>query len=124
MSRKRSSCDLLDVVSLCSDLEPLARLKDPPFDWECARYGKRRRSQGPDRDGLKFYLVLLTIFVLHAPAGFPPLARVREAWLWLDKHHSIMAADLVKLQKDRFEWASQCGDSMRLMMKYLVAPRL
>ena len=49
--RSRTSNDLFSVKDMVNDFRQYARLKDPPFDWECADYSKSRRSQAPDREG-------------------------------------------------------------------------
>jgi len=120
MKRSRTQNDVLDCVELGKHLEPYAKLKTAPWDWEVARYGKTRRSQGPDRQGLEAYDKLLQVILLAAPTGHPPLYRLREVWVWLHKEHNIMASDIQKRGMPVSDWASQSADNIRLMCKHLL----
>jgi hypothetical protein len=120
MKRSRTQNDVLDCVELGKHLEPYAKLKTAPWDWEVAGYGKTRRSQGPDRQGLEAYEKLLQVIRLAAPTGHPPLYRLREVWVWLHKEHNIMASDIQKRGMPVSDWASQSADNIRLMCKHLL----
>ena len=117
--RKRSFNDDLSVCGLIDALTCHARDKACPWDWECAYYSKRRRTQGPDRQGLESYSALLSIIVHHAPGGLPSLVRLREVWTYLHSKFGIMAKDLVKAGKNPQVWANECGDMVRLMLVHV-----
>ena len=118
-AKKRSRNDDVSVTGLIDALTCHARDKACPWDWECAYYSKRRRTQGPDRQGLESYAVLLSIILAHAPGGLPSLVRLREVWIYLHSKFGIMAKDLVKAGKSPQVWANECGDMIRLMLVHL-----
>ena len=81
---------------------------------------KKQRSQGPDREGLVTYKLLLTVVLWFAPGGFPGHAALKETWLWLHREYGIMSEELRNLGKDLMTWASECADKVRLACKHLV----
>eukprot|EP00974_Lingulodinium_polyedra_P110966 10732361-Lingulodinium_polyedra.AAC.1 len=56
-------------------------------------YAKARRSQGPDRNGLAMYKLLLTCVLQHAPGGFPGLVALRDCYLQLQREYGIKQTD-------------------------------
>lgn len=120
LTRSRSRNDLLNVVDVCEALAPFAVLKTPPFDWEVAGYGKTRRSQGPDRDGLEAYEQLLRVILRAAPSGHPSLGRLRSVWMWLHGKYGLMAPDIQSKGVPLCDWAAQAADTVRLMCKHLL----
>ena len=117
--KSRRPNDDFSVTDLIRDLTPHARDKACTWDWECACYSKRRRSQAADREGLEKYAPLLRIILQHAPGGLPSLVRLREVWLHLHKAYGIMADDLAKTSTSPEVWANECGDLVRLMLSHL-----
>ena len=67
--RPRSATDRFDVVKMYECLCEYARVKDLGWDFEMAAYSKTKRSQGPDREGLQHYHVLLGQIVRFSPNG-------------------------------------------------------
>ena len=110
-----SLADLIEV------LEPYARLKEPPFgDWEMDGYGKKRRSQGPDRQGLAKYHALLKSLLLVCPSARPGHVRLREVFLELHRRFAIMHPDLKSIGKDLNTWSDDCADRLKLMCRHLL----
>ena len=108
------------VSMLCDLLEPYAKLKVAPFaDWECSLYAKSRRGQGPDRQGLETYHLLLKC-ILNCPSARPSHVRLREAWLYLHKKHSIMHKELQLMSKDPVAWADEVADRLKVMLRHLL----
>ena len=117
---QRSGNDGVHVGSLASDLAVFARDKECAFDFEFKRYGKHRRSQGPDREGLLFYKDILSVLLRHAPNGRPSLVALRECWLYLQRQYSVRAADdPPTTQLNMFDWANQCSDRARVALKHI-----
>ena len=119
MRRARSGNETFDVTRLASLLEPLARDKSPPCDFELSGYGKTRRSQGPDREGLQFYAPLLMAILTVAPTGYPSLVLLRETWLELQRKFQIMGPG-THVHRDPSEWATIAADRIRLCLKHVV----
>ena len=117
MKRSRTRNDPIDLVNFCDGLAELAKLRTPGFDWDLRAYGKSRRSQGPDRDGLMYYERLLEQVLRFAPRGFPSHVQLREAWMWLQKEHHVMACDVASSIES---WADKAAETIRLMLKHLV----
>ena len=117
--RWRRPNDLIDIEALCRDLAPHAKLKDPCFDWGILQYGKQRRSQGPDREGLLAYHGLLRVILAHAPGALPGLSALREVWLWLHRQFKIMDPSLIASGKDPNVWAAEAADTIKLMCKHV-----
>ena len=119
--RPRTPNDAFDVQVLINALTPYAQMKVTPWgDWEMSRYTKARKSQGPDRDGLVRYGVLMTKVLEVCPHGFPLFARLREVFLYLQSKYSIMDPVLVSLGKTTTSWAEGCAESLRLLLKHCV----
>ena len=116
--KSRSANDDFVVSDLVEALTAYARDKACGWDWACGFYSKRRRAQGPDREGLEKYSPLLSIVLDHAPGGLPSLVRLREVWMYLDSKFGIMAVDLLKAGKPTV-WANESGDIVRLMLVHL-----
>ena len=64
-------------------LEGFAKDKSFPLDWELEQYEKRRRGQGPDREGLERYYDLLMVVISLCPYGQPALAMLWLVWISL-----------------------------------------
>ena len=114
----RSRNDTVSVASLCDALKAEADKKTLPWDWHISEYNKSRRSQGPDRSGLEFYLPLLCILVALAPRCQPGHICIQESWLWLHKRYRIGDGRSDELQ-DINVWADTCAGRVRLMLKHL-----
>jgi len=117
----RARNDVFDTQALQEALSEWARRKDCPFDWEFSMYSKKRRSQGPDREGILFYKPLVMVVVQFAPTCQPGHVQLRELWLNLLKKYKIMSPELSAQHKDVDQWASEAGDKLRLMLKHILA---
>ena len=78
--KKGTTCDRFEPAALEKDLEHLANLKCPPCDFEMLNYGKTKRSQAADRDGLVEYHPLLAVVLKHAPKGLPTQSLLKLTW--------------------------------------------
>ena len=119
MSRWRPPNDTFDVDRLVADLEPYAKLRSCPFDWEFNRYLKSRRQQAPDREGLTFYYLILTTVLMHAPSCFPKQKLLRCTWLELSRRHCIKDPAWGQ-KKPVLDWANECADSVRICTWHLL----
>ena len=82
LARSPRSCnDVFGVADLCVLLKQYANQKRLSWDWFLHFYTKIRRSQGPDRAGLRYYQVLLRTVLQVAPRGRPGLIALKEAWM-------------------------------------------
>ena len=68
--KPRTLNERCDLQTMSEVFDPLARLRDPGFDWSLAFYGKTR-SQGPDTEGLRRYKPILKVLFTVAPSGLP-----------------------------------------------------
>ena len=85
----RARNDVIDYDAAKVALSALASLRDVGFDWAVLGYGKSRRSQGPDKEGIIKYFKLLHCILLLAPRGYPSLVDLRHLWCDLDRSHCI-----------------------------------
>ena len=120
MKRPRSCNDPIDCADLVADLLPLANLRKAPFDWHVAAYGKQRRSQGPDREGLEHYHALLDIVLDHAPTALPGQVPLRRCWMELDRKFDLMPQDLKEKRISPETWADEAATAIKLMCKHLL----
>jgi hypothetical protein len=104
----RSANDRFDPEAMTHALKPLAILKKPPCDFEFEEYGKTRRTQGPDRDGLEFYEPVLSKMLKFAARSSPKKALIKIVWLQLEEDHKIKSKRYECKTID--EWADMCVD--------------
>ena len=77
------------------------KLLEPPCDFGFDQYHKKR-SQGPDRDGLVFYFVYLEIILSLCPKGLPLKSLVMIVLGELDRKHDIRSALTKTLSQSDF----------------------
>ena len=106
----------VDFEQAVAQLQGFAVLKEPPFNWSISGYGKNRRSQGPDREGLALYRPLLRIILGLAPAGFPSMVSLRYVWTDLNRSHKLK--DNPDISEEA--WANAAASAIRLMCKHIV----
>ena len=111
-----TSNDVVDCEALAQALEPMTKLCKVGFDWNIMAYGKHRRSQGSDLQGLQTYKPLTKMLATFAPKSFPPLVTLRSVCCELDRKHNLKPQD----GQSQEVWASGCADRLRFMMKHLV----
>ena len=102
-----TSCDRFDPGELEHLLEPHAKLKQPSCDFGFEDYGKKR-SQGPDREGLLKYAVLLELILSLCPRGLPMKSLVMITLSELDRKHNVRT-ELTKQQKEQ-DWLDKTSD--------------
>ena len=101
-------------------LEGFAKDKSFALDWELEQYEKRRRGQGPDREGLEHYYDLLMVVISLCPYGQPALAMLRLVWLSLNKRFKIRnPAHAAKVGASEDGWAHGCADRLRVACQHL-----
>jgi hypothetical protein len=116
-----TTADNFEVDFMVEQLEPYARLKDCPFDWELAHYAKSRRTQSADRDGLMLYHILLAIVLTLAPFGYPSLGLLKIVWGELQRKFKIMSRELTAVYDGKLDsWASLCCERVRLACRHVV----
>jgi hypothetical protein len=119
MARPRSCNDVFDISAMVEALRPAALAREPPWpDWQLARYGKVRRSQAPDREGLLQYRSLLDIILGFAPGCYPSHKLLREVWMELDRCHGIKGQACSSLPVG--SWADSAADAIRIAMRHLL----
>ena len=118
----RTSNDLFYKAALYEALKVFAMLKKLAWDWEFLEYGKSRRSQGPDREGLEYYFEVLQAVLKFAPKGFPSLALLKLVWTQLNEKHNVMAEEVKAKYKQKGIdlWASDACDKLRVMCSHVV----
>ena len=121
--KQRTPNDIVDGSELEEALKPFAEKKQLGWDWEFDQYGKSRRSQGPDRDGLEFYLAILVVIFSFAPLGHPPLTILRQVWKNLHNRFDIMSAAAkgrCRRSDPVDQWAHDSADKLRLMTGHVI----
>lgn len=114
--RARTLTTNFDPADLYAEWKPLAELKQPGFSWAGDDYEKTRRSQGPDRDGLKLYAKPLAGLLKVAPSCYPRHLPLRDVLVLMqDKHMILDPKVLVKPG-----WADKGADKWSIMMKHLL----
>jgi hypothetical protein len=108
-----------DPEALTSALKPMAELKKPPCDFEFEVYGKTRRAQAPDREGLEHYAPLLTILVKFATRSLPLKAHLKIVWLQLQNEHQIKSKLHENLSST--DWVDMCVDRVSIACNHLRA---
>ena len=98
-----SATDRFEPDALYHDLEPLARLKKPPCDFEMERYGKTRKGQGADREGMDFYYPILIIILGRASRSLPMKSILKLTWQELIRNQDIIGARAKQLYTED-EW--------------------
>ena len=118
----RTSNDLFCKAALYEALKVFAMLKKLAWDWDFLEYGKSRRSQGPDREGLEYYFEVLQAVLKFAPKGFPSLALLKLVWTQLNEKHNVMAEEVKAKYKQKGidSWASDACDKLRVMCSHVV----
>ena len=94
--KPRTPNDTFDPEEMEKELKQFAKTKQLGWDWEFASYDKRRRGQGPDRDGLVMYFDVLKIVLLFAPFAHPALSLLRMVWGSLHRKYDIMSKEAKK----------------------------
>ena len=118
---KGTANDVFEPDALIEALKPHARDKECLFDWELGDYGKSRRSQGPDREGLGYYAVLLAVVLLFAPHGYPSSTLLKIVWRELQHKYSIMSKELIQIYGSKLDaWTSLCAEKVRLACRHIV----
>ena len=121
MSGRKSGTtnDRFDPEALTDALKPVAMLKKTQCDFEFEEYGKTRRSQGPDRDGLEYYAPLLKILLMFAPRSLPLKALVKIVWLQLEEEYEIKSKR--HENKTTADWVDTCVDRVCTACSHLRA---
>ena len=114
LKRARSKTEPFDANALATEWGDLAKLKDSGFNWLGEDYEKTKRSQGPDRQGLKVYAAPLAKLIRLAPSGFPRHVSLRNALKALDSKHKI------KPNGSGSNWADTAAFQWGVMAKHLV----
>jgi hypothetical protein len=114
--KARTSTDNFDPAALYAEWKPLAELKKPGFSWAGEDYEKARRSQGPDRDGLKLYAKALAGLLKVAPSCYPRHLPLRDTLLLMQGNHMILDPSVVV----KPGWADKGADKWGIMMKHLL----
>ena len=117
--RNGTTNDRFDPEALTDALKPLAMLKKPPCDFEFEQYGKTRRSQGPDREGLEHYLPLLMILLKFATRSLPLKTLLKIVWLQLEENWSIKSKR--HEDKNNADWVDMCVDRITTACSHLRA---
>ena len=119
MSGRKSGTtnDRFDPEALTNALKPLAELKKPACDFEFEQYGKTRRSQGPDRDGLEYYEPLLLIILQFAARALPLKAHLKIVWLQLQDDYLIKSKR--HENKTKADWVDMCVDRITTACSHL-----
>ena len=114
--KARTSTTNFDPADLYVEWKPLAELKQPGFSWAGDDYEKARRSQGPDRDGLKLYAKPLAGLLKVAPSCYPRHLPLRDVLLLMQSKHMILDPKVVV----KPGWADKGADKWSIMMKHLL----
>ena len=120
MSRKRprSNTTRFSVTALFDDLSGLANLKKGGCDFEFTLYGKERRSQAADRDGLVKYKPILMKVLLHAPNCYPNHMLLKAVWIELQKKFNIQSKEMGDMSLA--DWAEECTGTLRVMCRHVL----
>ena len=91
-----------------------AKLKNCGFDWTGDDYEKHKRSQGPDREGLKLHANHWACLLQLAPACYPRHTPLKEAVQKLQLVHNILGDKPLKIG-----WEDRAAGQWSLMMEHV-----